>query len=43
VFPNVILNNNNIDGMPYNPSTQTFTFDSFYDGDLGLIYYNEKN
>lgn len=43
VFPNVILNNNNIDNMPYNPSTQTFTFDSFNDGDSALITYNENN
>ena len=43
VFPNVILNNNNMDGMPYNPATQTFSYDSFNDGDLGLIYYNENN
>jgi hypothetical protein len=46
VFPNVIYNNNNINGMPYNPSTQTFTFADgslFYDGDDMLIYYNENS
>lgn len=43
VFPNVILNNNNIDGMSYNPSTQTFTYDSFFEGDSALILYNENN
>lgn len=41
VFPNVIVDNNNIDGMPYTPSTGTFTFD-FYTPSKVLIQYNDN-
>lgn len=46
VFPNTFFNGNNIQAMPYNPATTTFTLadgSEFYDGDNLLIYYNENN
>lgn len=50
VFPQLVLDGNNystvsgsVNYMAYDPATGTFTFDSFYDGSMMIIQYNENS